>query len=78
MSATSTFNLKFTYVLPGWKGTTSDLRIMKNALRRQNPLKIPKDNSLQEKKKLPINFTNEIAKLVIFDYLLMKYIKLKK
>lgn len=50
MSATSTFNLKFTYVLPGWKGTTSDLRIMKNALRRQNPLKIPKDNSLQEKK----------------------------
>ncbi|XP_039134372.1 putative nuclease HARBI1 [Dioscorea cayenensis subsp. rotundata] len=39
--AACTFDLKFTYVLPGWEGTTSDSRIMKNALSRACPLKIP-------------------------------------
>ncbi|XP_039113747.1 uncharacterized protein LOC120249311 [Dioscorea cayenensis subsp. rotundata] len=36
-----TFDLKFTYVLPGWEGTTSDSRIIKNALSRPYPLRIP-------------------------------------
>ncbi|XP_028116575.1 putative nuclease HARBI1 [Camellia sinensis] len=35
------FDLKFTYVLPGWKGTASDSRIIKNALTREDKLKIP-------------------------------------
>ena len=35
------FDLKFTYVLPGWEGTASDSRIIKNALIRNNNLKIP-------------------------------------
>ncbi|KAJ4802665.1 nuclease [Rhynchospora pubera] len=39
--AACTPNLKFTYVLVGWAGTASDSKIMKNALRRRNPLIIP-------------------------------------
>ncbi|XP_039129079.1 putative nuclease HARBI1 [Dioscorea cayenensis subsp. rotundata] len=39
--AACTFDLKFTYVLPGWEGTTSDSRIIKNALIRPYPLRIP-------------------------------------
>ncbi|XP_009775885.1 uncharacterized protein [Nicotiana sylvestris] len=39
--ATCTFDLKFTYVLAGWEGTASDSRIMKEALNRQDPLKLP-------------------------------------
>ena len=35
------FDLKFTYVLPGWEGTASDSRIIKNALTRNDNLKIP-------------------------------------
>uniref|UniRef100_A0A1U7UYF1 Uncharacterized protein LOC104210540 n=1 Tax=Nicotiana sylvestris TaxID=4096 RepID=A0A1U7UYF1_NICSY len=39
--AACTFDLKFTYVLAGWEGTTSDSRIMKEALNKQDPLRIP-------------------------------------
>ena len=35
------FDLKFTYVLPSWEGTASDSRIIKNALTRNDNLKIP-------------------------------------
>jgi hypothetical protein len=35
------FDLKFTYVLLGWEGTASNLRIIKNALTRNDNLKIP-------------------------------------
>ena len=34
------FDLKFTYVLPGWEGTTSNSRIIKSALTRNDNLKI--------------------------------------
>ncbi|KAG6511597.1 hypothetical protein ZIOFF_029670 [Zingiber officinale] len=40
-----TFDLKFTYVLAGWEGTSSDSRIIKNALTRQECLKIPEEYS---------------------------------
>jgi len=33
--------MKFTYVLAGWEGTTSDSRILKDALIREDPLLIP-------------------------------------
>ncbi|GJY26317.1 putative nuclease HARBI1 [Tanacetum coccineum] len=36
-----TFDLKFTYVLSGWEGTASDLRIIKDALTRNDKLLIP-------------------------------------
>jgi len=33
--------MKFTYVLAGWEGTSSDSRILKDALVRDDPLVIP-------------------------------------
>ncbi|GAV74326.1 DDE_4 domain-containing protein, partial [Cephalotus follicularis] len=39
--AACSFDLRFTYVLPGWEGTASDSRIIKNALSREDKLKIP-------------------------------------
>nr|XP_023891569.1 putative nuclease HARBI1 [Quercus suber] len=39
--AACSFDLKFTYVLPSWKGTASDSRIIKSALTRNDNLKIP-------------------------------------
>ncbi|RWR74219.1 protein ALP1-like protein [Cinnamomum micranthum f. kanehirae] len=39
--AACSFDMRFTYVLPGWEGTASDSRIMRNALVRQNKLIIP-------------------------------------
>ena len=39
--ATCSFDLKFTYVLPGWEGIVSDSRIIKNTLTRNDNLKIP-------------------------------------
>ncbi|KAK4275501.1 hypothetical protein QN277_018572 [Acacia crassicarpa] len=39
--AACTFDLKFTYVLVGWEGTASDSRIIKDALSREDCLKIP-------------------------------------
>ena len=38
---TCSFDLKFTYVLPGWEGIALDSRITKNALTRNDNLKIP-------------------------------------
>jgi len=38
--AAYSFDLKFTYVLSGWEGTASDSRILKNALTRNDNLKI--------------------------------------
>nr|KYP66964.1 Putative nuclease HARBI1 [Cajanus cajan] len=35
------FDMKFTYVLGGWEGTTSDSRILKDVLGREDPLIIP-------------------------------------
>ncbi|KAL2333848.1 hypothetical protein Fmac_015061 [Flemingia macrophylla] len=45
------FDMKFTYVLEGWEGTTSDSRILKDVLSRQDPLIIPQaevDRELME------------------------------
>ncbi|KAK3199756.1 hypothetical protein Dsin_023171 [Dipteronia sinensis] len=39
--AAYSFDLKFKYVLPGWEGTASDSRIIKNALIREDKLIIP-------------------------------------
>ena len=36
------FDMRFTYVLPGWEGTASDSRIIKNALSREDKLIIPR------------------------------------
>lgn len=40
--ATCDPSLRFNYVLPGWEGSASDPRILGDALRRPNGLKVPK------------------------------------
>ena len=44
--AACTFDLKFTCILNGWEGTTSDSRIIKNAFTRNDKLLIPEGNIL--------------------------------
>ena len=39
-------NLPFTYVLPGWEGSASDPRVLRDALQRPNGLKIPRSKTL--------------------------------
>ncbi|KAG6513446.1 hypothetical protein ZIOFF_023776 [Zingiber officinale] len=41
MLAACSFDLKFTYILSGWEGTTFDSRIIKNALSRRDKLLFP-------------------------------------
>ncbi|KAL6191226.1 hypothetical protein ACLB2K_037617 [Fragaria x ananassa] len=36
-------DLKFIYVLPGWEGSGSDARVLRDALRRNNRLHVPRD-----------------------------------
>lgn len=43
--AACSLNMRFTYVLPGWEGTASDSRIIKNALTREDKLIIPNGNT---------------------------------
>ena len=38
---TCTFDLKFTYVLPGWEGFASDSRALENALSKEDKLQVP-------------------------------------
>ena len=38
------FDMRFTYILPGWEGTVSDSRIIKNALSKEDKLIIPRGN----------------------------------
>ena len=44
MLATCGPDLRFIYVLPGWKGSTGDSRVLRDALRRQKKLEIPTGN----------------------------------
>ncbi|KMS96113.1 hypothetical protein BVRB_001860 [Beta vulgaris subsp. vulgaris] len=44
--ATCDPSLRFNYVLPGWEGSTSDPRILGDALQRPNGLKVPKNKYL--------------------------------
>uniref|UniRef100_A0A803MYQ5 DDE Tnp4 domain-containing protein n=1 Tax=Chenopodium quinoa TaxID=63459 RepID=A0A803MYQ5_CHEQI len=44
--ATCDPNLRFTSVVPGWEGSTSDPRVLRDALRRPNGLKVPTNKYL--------------------------------
>jgi hypothetical protein len=35
------FDLRFTFVLAGWEGTTHDALILRDALERENSLRVP-------------------------------------
>ncbi|KAL2904817.1 Protein ALP1-like, partial [Bienertia sinuspersici] len=43
--ATCDLDLQFTYVLPNWEGSASDPRVLRDALRRPNGLRIPRSKS---------------------------------
>ena len=46
--AACSFDMKFHYVLAGWEGSASDLRVLSSALTRQNKLEVPEgDLNLQ-------------------------------
>ena len=40
------FDLKFTYVLAGWEGTAHDALVLRDALERENGLRVPQGNTL--------------------------------
>ncbi|KAL2943511.1 putative nuclease HARBI1 [Bienertia sinuspersici] len=46
--ATCDLELRFTYVLPGWEGSASDPRVLRDALRRPNGLRIPRRKKMEE------------------------------
>lgn len=37
-------DLRYIYVLPGWEGSAGDSRVLRDALRRQNCLRVPNGN----------------------------------
>ena len=39
------FDLRFTYVLAGWEGTTHDANVLRDALESVNGLRVPQGNS---------------------------------
>lgn len=39
-------DMQFIYVLPGWEGSAADGRVLRDALRRTNGLKVPRGKSL--------------------------------
>jgi hypothetical protein len=41
------FDLRFTYVLAGWEGTAHDAVVLRDALERENGLRVPQGNRLQ-------------------------------
>ncbi|GJX17366.1 putative nuclease HARBI1 [Tanacetum coccineum] len=53
------FDLKFTYVLSEWEGTTLDLRIIKDALPRDDKLNIPKDRDKELEDEVIIEILHE-------------------
>ncbi len=45
-------DMQFIYVLPGWEGSATDGRVLRNAINRRNGLRVPhgKRNELSSKK----------------------------
>jgi hypothetical protein len=37
------FDLQFTFVMAGWEGTSYDVLILRDALERENGLRVPED-----------------------------------
>jgi hypothetical protein len=40
------WNMKFLYVLPGWEGSASDSRVLRDAMSRQDGFVVPKGTTL--------------------------------
>ncbi|XP_076882258.1 protein ANTAGONIST OF LIKE HETEROCHROMATIN PROTEIN 1-like [Bidens hawaiensis] len=72
--AACTFDLKFTYVLSGWEGTTSDSRVLKDALTREDKLNTSDGKFYLVDGGLPLKSTL-IAPYRGFRYHLKEYLK---
>ena len=35
-------DMQFIYFLPGWEGSAADCRVLKDALSRRHPIKVPR------------------------------------
>jgi hypothetical protein len=49
------FDLRFTYILAGWEGTTHDALVLRDALERVNGLRVPEGNRIVNSKFIHIN-----------------------
>ena len=49
------FDLRFTYVLASWEGTAHDALVLRDALERENGLRVPQGNRLVISEFLHIN-----------------------
>ena len=54
--AACSFDLKFHYVLAGWEGSASDLRVLNSALTRRNKLQVPEGITYCLHKDSPVHF----------------------
>jgi len=50
------FDLRFTYVLVGWEGTAHDALVLRDALERENGLRVPQGNRLVVSQLVHTNF----------------------
>ena len=50
------FDLRFTYVLAGWEGTTHDALVLRDALEHENGLRVPQGNRLAVSQLVHTNF----------------------
>ncbi|KAG6526251.1 hypothetical protein ZIOFF_016233 [Zingiber officinale] len=57
--AACTFDLKFTYVLPGWEGSASDSRILDNALSKEDNLNAPQGGDMDAEKVFEVEGGND-------------------
>ncbi|KAL2929686.1 putative nuclease HARBI1 [Bienertia sinuspersici] len=60
-----TRNMQFVYVLPGWESSAHDNKVLRDALTRRNPLKVPQGNK-------KIFFLYLLVKKVIYESQILK------
>lgn len=51
------FDLQFTYVLAGWEGAAHDALVLRDALERENGLRVPQGNRVVNSQLLYTHFS---------------------
>jgi hypothetical protein len=62
--ATVDFDLRFTYVLAGWEGSTHDALILADAIQRPDGLKVPQGKKCND---LNLGHAPFFLKLIVFN-----------
>ncbi|KAL8524693.1 hypothetical protein ACS0TY_014336 [Phlomoides rotata] len=55
-------HMRFVYILTGWEGSKADSRVLRNALNKENGLKVPKDTTMEwtaKRDEIALNMFNE-------------------